>query len=173
MSDKRYWVGKRDGNITPWLSDELIQHEDPSMIYLFDIGKKVMTEHSKQFARQVLRPVNKEQAKEAVSEYIKWYGINGAAFIEHDKERRQRLMQYRNEEAEKKRNKAIQNHKDYLARHGKEYKGIRLTEFGGRRVTHCYACQKNLDSSIHIQCESCNWLICYCGACGCGYLGTV
>lgn len=35
--------------------------------------------------------------------------------------------------------------------------------------THCYACKDELDSSIDLQCTACRWILCDCGACGCGY----
>jgi hypothetical protein len=39
----------------------------------------------------------------------------------------------------------------------------------GHRVTHCYNCQDDLDNEIDFECERCGWIICSCGACGCGY----
>jgi hypothetical protein len=55
-----------------------------------------------------------------------------------------------------------------LRKHGREYTGV--TESNRRhRTTHCYACKEHLDSSLHLECNSCAWLVCYCGACGCGY----
>ena len=37
------------------------------------------------------------------------------------------------------------------------------------KVWNCYSCKEKLDSKQNITCDSCGWLICYCGACGCGY----
>ena len=37
------------------------------------------------------------------------------------------------------------------------------------RVTHCYACMERLESGFFLECGSCGWLVCTCGACGCGY----
>lgn len=39
------------------------------------------------------------------------------------------------------------------------------------RVTHCYSCKKPLESGLFFECASCHWLVCGCGACGCGYNG--
>lgn len=38
-----------------------------------------------------------------------------------------------------------------------------------RRLTHCYSCKVSLDSAHDLQCTRCKWMICTCGACGCGY----
>jgi hypothetical protein len=37
------------------------------------------------------------------------------------------------------------------------------------RVTHCYSCQHGLSSAVNLACKKCRWLLCSCGACGCGY----
>lgn len=37
-----------------------------------------------------------------------------------------------------------------------------------RRITHCWACKRPLDNAFDVECNSCNWIVCACGACGCG-----
>ena len=38
------------------------------------------------------------------------------------------------------------------------------------RITHCWACHKEVDSETGDKCEKCGWLACsVCGECGCGY----
>lgn len=37
------------------------------------------------------------------------------------------------------------------------------------RVTQCYRCKGLLDNSLDKECEHCGWIVCDCGACGCGY----
>jgi len=39
------------------------------------------------------------------------------------------------------------------------------------RTTHCYACTSPLDNAVNQECNLCRWIVCYCGACGCGYTG--
>lgn len=36
------------------------------------------------------------------------------------------------------------------------------------RLTHCWSCKQPLSSFINLECEGCKWIICSCGACGCG-----
>lgn len=40
------------------------------------------------------------------------------------------------------------------------------------RVTHCYSCRCGLETGLYLECSVCNWLVCECGACGCGYSGA-
>ncbi|MCK0470177.1 hypothetical protein MW695_02100 [Alkalihalobacillus sp. APA_J-10(15)] len=42
-----------------------------------------------------------------------------------------------------------------------------------QRVTHCFDCKQGLDSQFDYKCQTCNWLVCSCGACGCTYQLTI
>lgn len=37
------------------------------------------------------------------------------------------------------------------------------------RHTHCWKCKKRLRTETHKDCETCRWILCVCGACGCNY----
>lgn len=55
---------------------------------------------------------------------------------------------------------------------GQPNPGIRSTNSRQfRRTTNCYACKTQLDNSVDQECNECRWIVCYCGACGCGYTG--
>ncbi len=65
-----------------------------------------------------------------------------------------------------------ERHMDLVIKSGKPYRGLsRPTGGWRRRVTHCYTCHAHLDNSSDVECVSCGWILCHCGACGCGYLG--
>lgn len=67
-----------------------------------------------------------------------------------------------------------ERHKELLERLGKEYQGVRkATRLNRHRVTHCYSCKSGLDNSIDVECVACAWILCNCGACGCGYSRSV
>ena len=73
-------------------------------------------------------------------------------------------------ELEKKQLQAIENHQNFLKNRGLQYHGVaakNLNKF--HRVTHCYNCKDSLDNEIDSECTACRWIICECGACGCGY----
>jgi hypothetical protein len=63
-------------------------------------------------------------------------------------------------------------HAEFLRTHGLPNAGTRLG-LGFHRVTHCYNCKNHLDNAVDIECSACRWIICQCGACGCGYSGAV
>lgn len=70
------------------------------------------------------------------------------------------------------RNLREERHRQFLESRGIKYQGIRpATKVKFRRVTHCYACKSHLDNSIDTECVACSWILCNCGACGCGWQG--
>lgn len=36
------------------------------------------------------------------------------------------------------------------------------------RVTKCWSCHRHLETGVYMECSMCGWLVCSCGACGCG-----
>ena len=64
----------------------------------------------------------------------------------------------------------IQYHKEFLAERGIPYVGIKLnTNRANARESSCYNCGSLLDSSLEAGCKACSWMLCFCGACGCGH----
>jgi len=63
-------------------------------------------------------------------------------------------------------------HKRTLERLNIPYSGIRSpNEYKlKRRKTHCYNCKHNLDNYSDYECNTCGWIICWCGCCGCEYV---
>lgn len=63
-----------------------------------------------------------------------------------------------------------QRHKERLDQMGLLYSGVRALRAGRRqRNAHCYACKEPLNSLAEFECDQCRWILCDCGACGCGY----
>ena len=64
------------------------------------------------------------------------------------------------------------NHKSFLLRKGLDPDIrflISLNTPNRRRITHCYQCRSHLDEAQDWNCSVCRWILCPCGACGCGY----
>ena len=65
-----------------------------------------------------------------------------------------------------------QYHREFLALVGKPYGGVRMPQHRRtRRTAHCYNCTTQIDNAVEAECVTCGWIICWCGACGCGYYG--
>jgi hypothetical protein len=64
-------------------------------------------------------------------------------------------------------------HKSYLTSIGIKADG-ELTKKSAQhrhRQSHCWACHHPVDNMYQLECSFCGWIICTCGACGCGYKG--
>lgn len=64
------------------------------------------------------------------------------------------------------------NQRAYLQNMLKLGKKPRLRALAGyrrARHTHCYACRRDIDNLTFYECTRCEWIICLCGACGCGF----
>ncbi len=171
MDRDHLWVGKPEGSKMMFVFDEQMKHEDFAMVYLFSTNSGSMKEYERGFARHRLKTVTGSERENAISSYAKWHEINGCSFLQTDRARARSEMEKRAELIEEKKRQAIQKHKEFIEKLGFDYQGVQPLEAKHRRITHCYGCKADLDSKINIQCASCGWLICSCGACGCGYEG--
>ena len=70
-------------------------------------------------------------------------------------------------ESEQQKKAVISAHKAYLKKHRIGHKGTRLG-FTKRAEPECFECKRSNDGSIDLECNICGWVICSCGACGCG-----
>ena len=71
----------------------------------------------------------------------------------------------------KVKGKFAENHRRFLSEQGLPSSTVVKLESlnNGSRETHCFACHSDLHSESHFACSLCQWLICGCGTCGCGY----
>jgi|GEM_PF-3338561 len=187
------WVGELNGSYLVY--DPLIQIPECPHVFLWDPSSGEMREFVASSVREhIVTQENLPVSAAHIEQYKKWYATEGETWSKEERlyyETRQR------EEEEKKRKcleiemaKAAalaeaqrlereaeriakltpeERHKERLERLGKEYLGVRQAKPNPsrRRVTHCWACKKTLDNSIDVECVSCNWILCQCGACGC------
>lgn len=158
MCENRYWVGVMKDTGAMWVYDPDMPHEDNAMVYAFYVSKTEMREYPKAQVKTMLTTLRDERREKAIDSYTGWKLVHGASFLQEQKDIK-----------ENRRNEAIAKHMAYVKEHGANYEGIRDGSSRTHRTTHCYECKQPLESSLHVECNSCNWLICYCGACGCGF----
>jgi hypothetical protein len=108
-------------------------------------------EHPEEFGSSEMR---------LIRDYKLWTGL----LTEADRKREE------GEARRQERERRIAAHRGYMAWLGVEYKGVREPT-QPRRITHCYQCRRPLDSEVDLECAACAWILCSCGACGCGYQG--
>lgn len=69
---------------------------------------------------------------------------------------------------EKYRGSSVVRHRLKLQAMGKEYSGVRYSAKKVRRETNCWSCKSPITSENLPECVTCGWILCSCGACGCG-----
>lgn len=103
-------------------------------------------------------PMAEQNASEAKLEMLK---LKWSEY--HDKIAREgKALEERNLQAARGR---------FFAKLGRDDPGLRPATNRVHRSPHCYSCRHPLDSSANFECIECRWLVCVCGACGCGYFG--
>ena len=177
MKSKDIWVGENSVG-TMWVYDPDMPHENTAMIYLYSVKENKLTEKTRVQARKVLSSTKTPKLELAISQYLRWKSAHATTALKELREKNRELEEKNRElqekkkrEAEQHRAEAIERHKAYLKRHGKPYSGVTQNSRRKRRAPFCWSCHEHLDSDLHIECNSCGWLICYCGACGCAYEG--
>jgi hypothetical protein len=141
-----------------WLYDPEMQRRDPEKIYAFWLAIMSMNEYPKSQIKERLVTVKDHRRQKIVAAYLKWKKDNGAAFVEESRN-----------PAEALRKKTISRHRDRLEELGVSYKGVCTGQYRSYRSTHCYFCKTHLQTGSDLECAACNWLLCACGACGCGF----
>lgn len=81
--------------------------------------------------------------------------------------RQQKLEKERQERLGKQRQKTLEAHKQFLKSRNFECHGVQVATARQHRVTR--NCRGNLDNSVDLEGSACGWILCRCGACGCGY----
>lgn len=72
-------------------------------------------------------------------------------------------------EPERRREQTKALNRAHLSRFGGSGSAYRQrADHLAERVTHCWACKQGLDSRQDLEHVHCGWLVCTCGACGCG-----
>jgi hypothetical protein len=172
---KTIWVGELEGKVL--IYDPEIQLPDCHHLFLWEPATGEMGKYIANLIRKKIRPhANSSEIAIHVASYRRWHENEGIAWLNqqttyYDSFRETYTLQ---KEAERLANLPLEEkHKLRLERLGREYQGVRSAarDTRHRRIVHCYACQQELDNSIDIECVACGWILCSCGACGCGFEG--
>lgn len=122
------------------------------------------------YAPNFIDSLSVEKQAQAKSEF-EWLVEQWTANKEEIKEKCEASQKLAQPEKERKKEFLIECHRMFLEFLRIPYQGVVLTKSNSiRRITHCYSCKQPLDNAIDIECNACHWILCICGACGCGYV---
>ena len=160
-----YWVGEFfDGEIVIF-APEFQRAEEKEWVYLWSHSTGKVEPYLKHMARKAIRkPQDDSKAEEILQYFVEQRRIvNEKA----EAERAQRAKEIAEREAQKAR-ELEERHRAKVEGLGLPWRGLRKSKKRPLRVTHCWSCKGHLDNSVDVECNTCGWILCRCGACGCG-----
>ena len=106
------------------------------------------------------------ESNDAVSTYLNWKELHYVSFLYEEIGR----LEKQKSDLDRRKHETVTRHQDFLRTIGKTgMASPSNTSARHRYIANCYRCREGLDSQLNLQCGSCHWLVCQCGACGCGY----
>lgn len=158
MSSETLWFGASDAGV--FVFDPSIQPTAVEQIVLFDVERKALARYEKAQAKPKLRTLQDSAKIDLAREkYEKWryfYSSTIPAILSGPP------LDFPLSPLEER-------HKQFLKLREKPFLGTReRSTHLPRRSPHCWSCHSELDSSINLECCACGWILCSCGACGCG-----
>lgn len=177
------WVGVRGDAGTVWVFDKSMPHFDETMAYVFSVSTGTVTAYPRATLRTMLVPQDPSKWQVAVDAYLKWREGSQQQFLETEKNDAPDRIAWlagadeRSHEArenqrlkDKTRLKEVEaKHCAYLDRYSKPNLGVKEFESIDGRSSVCHRCKSPVQAQGSLQCNACGWIICSCGACGCGY----
>lgn len=157
-----YWLGKFETGSTV-LFDPLCQESNSPYVLLFVYRIADYRSFQKSKIRSLLSPIlDRSEKLKLLMTYKEWLLNQQNVQI-----RIQAILQLR-EDTTYGTAELRQRHQKHLRKIGKKGAAVTATT-KKHRASHCYACKAPLTSDSNLECTACRWLICACGACGCGY----
>ena len=161
------WVGRISATGAILVYDAALQISKHSQIYVFSVLRGVVRQFDPNELRTIAKTIYGDEREAALLAYEDWKFSHAEEFLKKEPLRLAEETQ-RIKAAETRIRNA---HRQYLIGLGLNPESAlsRLAEPRRHRVTHCFACKQPLDNKIFLECAACHWIICSCGACGCGY----
>jgi hypothetical protein len=70
--------------------------------------------------------------------------------------------------AKDRREMAVAAHSEFLSARGMPQSATGKPKKSSHRVASCPICSRKFGNAVELECAACHWIICVCGACGCG-----
>jgi hypothetical protein len=167
LTPTQLWVGRIRATGAIVVYDPTVQLLSNSQIYVFSVKRGVLRQFAGAQLRTMVETVHGSESDAAIAEYNSWKVQHGEEFLRTEPlrlaEEHQRIS------AAEERTRAA--HRQHLAALGIDPTSVDSRPVAPRqhRVTNCFSCKRLLDSKVFLECSACHWIICGCGACGCGY----
>ena len=128
-----------------------------------------MESYVAELARPHIASVKEDKViSSTIDAYLEWYKQHGTKWLSEESQYQEARKKKESAEVNR-RLELAEKHAQYLSSRGLTNDGTRLASSGQlHRTPPCWRCGERLDNSVDIECAACGWIICNCGACGCG-----
>jgi hypothetical protein len=163
------WVGAFVKTGALILFDPKLQVAEHDWVNLYSLSANGIRPFERSIVRDKIRRASPSEHEQAVQAYAEWSLNDNGEFVAGE------LLAKAQEEKKSasdlllsEHQIRVERHRVFLEKQGKTG-DAKIIEPRSNRAAHCYACECNLSSKSNLECTNCSWLICKCGACGCGY----
>jgi hypothetical protein len=155
----KIWIGQFAKRVVVY--DSEMQPKGGQYVYLWDSSTQLIEQYVAEISRQVFsRVIDTTVSDQTLAAYNNWKAVGSADWLAQ--------VEAMNGSAAAAERALTERHMQRLQGLGLPYRGVRMaTTFP--RIAHCYACKAKLDNKVDVECVVCSWILCTCGACGCGY----
>lgn len=172
--DAALWAGVIEATCAMVVYDPTLQLPGTTEINVYSVARGLVRRFDPVWLRGKAKTVWGPQRASALAEYATWKRLNGDEFMRDDVARADRESSRPGGLSSGTANyiaataSAIERHREFISQSGVEYVGTTNVGLPNHRVTHCWRCKSHLDNEINVSCAACRWILCACGACGCG-----
>ena len=145
-----------------WKQEQALKQKQKNEKEQARIQKKEKEEEEE---KEILKQKKIKKEKEEIEEERARNDMKERARLRSEEKEREELKKQKEREEE-----AIVNHRKNINSLGVNYLGTSFA-LKKRRTPNCYGCKAGLDNAVDLECNLCHWVICHCGACGCGWSG--
>jgi len=165
-STSSFWVGVVQETNAVLVFDDAVQTGTDTE-YWFSLRLGNMRSISKAHGlKSRMTQLTYDDSKVAISEYLKWKDLHLVSFLQEAIGQLEKQIG----DIDSRKLETVNRHQVFLRSIGKTGLASASNKSARHRyIANCYRCREGLDSQLNLQCGSCHWLICQCGACGCGY----
>ena len=163
------WVGAFVRNGALVLFDPKLQAAKNAWVNLYSVSANEIRPYERSIVRQKIRHASPSEYDIAVKAYTEWSQKDNGAFVAGElKAKAKKEISLISSSPADDNLIRRERHQEFLENLGLTG-NAKTVEARTNRAANCYSCKCSLSSKSNLECSNCSWLICKCGACGCGY----
>lgn len=167
-SSSDIWVGAFIKTGALILHDPNLQIGGREWVNLYSVDHNEIRPFDRSIVREKVRRANHTEYDYALRAYETWTQKDNGSFVADELlAKKRKEEQHSSDLTPKDQRDKINKHREFLRKTGKSGEE-KIVNARWDRATHCYSCKSSI-TMPNLECTSCNWIICECGACGCGY----